>query len=76
MIAMPFYLHSAGLGAGLLFFLLSMFLALDAALVMHRLSQSLQARMPRPWNIWPVGPREPRMVRLVVGYPQGSNHEP
>ena len=42
MIAMPFYLHAAGLEAGLLFFVLSMLLAWDAANVMHHLAQRLQ----------------------------------
>ena len=42
MIAMPFYLHSAGLVGGLFFFVLSMLLALDAAVVMHKLSERLQ----------------------------------
>ena len=42
MIAMPFYLHSAGLVMGLFFFVLSMLLALDAAVVMHKLSERLQ----------------------------------
>jgi hypothetical protein len=42
MIAMPFYLHTAGLEAGLLFFVLSMLLAWDAANVMHHLAQRLQ----------------------------------
>ncbi|CAJ1386287.1 unnamed protein product [Effrenium voratum] len=41
MIAMPFYLHSAGLGAGLLFFLLSSAVAADAAILTHRLRQRL-----------------------------------
>ena len=40
MIAMPFYLHSAGLGAGVIFFLLSMLLAADAALVLQQLQNS------------------------------------
>ena len=39
MIAMPFYLHSAGLGGGLSFFVLSMILAADAAVLTHRLRQ-------------------------------------
>ena len=41
MIAMPFYLHSAGLFAGLLFFIISMLLAADAAMLMHRLSETI-----------------------------------
>ena len=45
MIAMPFYLHAAGLEAGLLFFLLSMLLALDASVVMHHLAHRLQANV-------------------------------
>ena len=40
MIAMPFYLHSAGPGAGVIFFLVSMLLAADATLVLQRLQES------------------------------------
>eukprot|EP00438_Fugacium_kawagutii_P020899 Skav211790 [mRNA] locus=scaffold305:207263:218185:+ [translate_table: standard] len=66
MIAMPFYLHSAGLGAGLLFFVLSMFLALDAALVMHRLSWSLQETSYVPLIRKGLGLRSSRLAAAAV----------
>lgn len=66
MIAMPFYLHTAGLEAGLLFFVLSMLLAWDAANVMHHLAQRLQETSYVALIFKGLGPRGSVVAVLAV----------
>eukprot|EP00435_Cladocopium_sp_Y103_P009954 s2389_g2.t1 len=66
MIAMPFYLHAAGLEAGLLFFVLSMLLAWDAANVMHHLAQRLQETSYVALISKGLGPRSSVLATLAV----------